>query len=120
MGTRGRKQKITPKRVRQVDRCRKALQEKHEGTREVTMPMMLRHARVKVDASTSSKASERRGMKVTREKDQERERASWCGRKRRLSADCAVITIDMTIDCKNFELLLKARAKAHALRRRRP
>ena len=124
--TRGRKKKMTPKRIRKVDRCRKALQKKHEGTREVTMPMILRHARVKVDTSTASKALKKHlGVawracreKATRTKEQERERALWCGRKRRLSADYWISTVDMIIDCKNFTLPLNVRAQAHALRRR--
>ena len=123
--TRGRKKLMTPKRVRAVDVARKELQKEHKNSREVTMPMILRRARVKVDCTTASRALKEQGVqwrssreKATRTPEQELARKEWCAKKRRLPANYFSTTIDLIIDCKKFELPLNVRARVQASSRK--
>ena len=109
----------------QVNQARKELQKKFGGVREVTMPMILRRARVDVDPTTASRALKKIGVewRVPREKacrtpEQDAARKEWCGRKRRLPLSYWQNTVDLIMDCKKFDLPLNVQTREHAARRR--
>lgn len=108
----------------QVNKARKALQKQFQGKREVTMPMILRRARVAVDPTTASRALKDIGVewrapreKASRTKEQEAARKTWSEKKRRLSEEYWLSTVDLIMDCKKFELPLNVHTREHAARR---
>lgn len=96
-----------------------------KGQREVTMPMILRRARVAVDPTTAARALKDIGVewrppreKASRTEEQEAARKSWCDRKRRLPASYWLSTCDLIMDCKKFDLPLNVASRAHSAQRR--
>lgn len=123
--TRGRPRKLTNRNVRTMNRVRKALIKKNDGTRSIHWKDIVKKSRVpKVHATTAARAFSRAGldvkyrpcrMKPRRTPGHEKERKDMCLKMSRYPKNYFTERVDMIIDNKLFSIPTTAESRQHAM-----
>jgi transposase len=117
--TRGRKPKISVKKLKALNAARKALQRQSKGLHEVTLSAIAKKARVRAHKTTVSRALRRLGIswrspriKPSRTAEQDQNRLDWAQEREHLPAAWWRDHVDLYIDCKKFAMPLRERQRA--------